>query len=110
MGQPDPGGNFASEYHRRIAALLPNPDEEPLSINLLMDQRVAKDDNFDVDSDELTELITDLEADGDAVKDETGFWKLTQAGFDALTGLNAWSHPQNNQTPEEAGRMHESAK
>lgn len=92
----DPGGVFASDAHRRVMANLPNPDDDPLSIDELLAGRVAADDFLDVDADELSEILKDLEADGDAKKLKDG-WKNTKSGFEALTGPTA----------SDGGREHE---
>lgn len=81
----DPGGIFASDAHRRVQAALPNPNDEPLSAEDVLSQRVALDDHLDIGSDELEEVLSDLEADGHAENTKDG-WKNTSAGFDALTG------------------------
>jgi hypothetical protein len=81
----DPGGAFATDTHRRVMANVPNPDDDPLSVDELLAERVAKDDYLDVDADELAETLADLEADGHAKKTKAG-WKNTPAGFKALTG------------------------
>lgn len=82
---PDPGGVFASDVHRRVQANVPNPGDDPLSVDELLAQRVANDDHLDVDEDELGEVLKDLEADGHCKRLKDG-WRNTPAGFDALTG------------------------
>lgn len=83
----DPGGNFASDAHRRVMAALANPDEPHLTLDELQ-ARVDEDDFLDLDRDEVTEVLSDLEADGDATRSEKG-WKNTKSGFEVLTGNNA---------------------
>jgi len=92
--RPDPGGNFASDAHRRVMANLANPDDDHISVEDLM-VRVERDDFLDLDVDEVVEILADLEADGDATKAKKG-WKNTKAGWDALTGP----------TIEDGGRKH----
>lgn len=86
MNYPDdPGGVFASDAHRRVMANAPNPNEDPLSPEALLEQRIALDDYLDLSEDELTEVLKDLEADGH-VKHLKNGWKNTPSGFVALTG------------------------
>jgi hypothetical protein len=82
---PDPGGVFASDVHRRVQANVPNPDDEPLNVEQLLGERIAKDDHLDLTADELAEVLKDLEADGHS-KQLKGGWKNTPDGFAALTG------------------------
>lgn len=85
---PDPGGVFASDAHRRVMAHLPNPDDEPVSIEDLIVQRINRDPHtlahFD-DAAEVLEVLKDLESEGHAKQLKDG-WKNTPAGFDTLTG------------------------
>ena len=84
----DPGNVFASDAHRRVMAHLPNPDDDPVSVEDLIAERINKDPNtlihFDTAA-EVAEVLADLEADGHAKKLKNG-WKNTPDGFDALTG------------------------
>jgi hypothetical protein len=82
---PDPGEVFASDVHRRVMANVPNPDGDPLDVDGLIAERVAKDDYLDIDAAELAEVLADLEADGHVKKLKDG-WKNTPDGFAALTG------------------------
>lgn len=95
---PDPGGIFASDAHRRVMAHLPNPDDEALSVDDLILERVNQDPHtlahFD-DAAEVLEVLKDLEADGHAKELKSG-WKNTAQGFDALTG------PPSTEAAEEA--------
>lgn len=81
----DPGGVFASDAHRRVMANAPNPDDDPLSAEALIEERVSKDDHLDLEQDELVEILEDLEADGHVKQLKDG-WKNTPDGFAALTG------------------------
>lgn len=85
---PDPGGNFASDAHRRVMAHLPNPDDDPIGVGSLITERINKDphslQHFE-SVDEVTDVLDDLEADGYAKKLKAG-WKNTPDGFDVLTG------------------------
>ena len=83
----DPGGVFASDVHRRVMANVPNPDDDPVNSDGLLEDRVAKDDYLNVGYDELDEVLKDLEADGHVKKTKAGY-KNTAAGFKALTGPN----------------------
>jgi hypothetical protein len=84
----DPGGNFASDAHRRVMAHLPNPDDDPVSVEDLIAERINRDPHalahFE-SADEVVEVLSDLEADGHAKKLKSG-WKNTPDGFDLLTG------------------------
>jgi hypothetical protein len=84
----DPGGSFASDAHRRVMAHLPNPDDDPLSVEALIAERINKDPHtlahFD-SSGEVDDVLSDLEADGYAKKLKDG-WKNTPDGFELLTG------------------------
>lgn len=83
--RPDPGGNFASDEHRRVMANVPNPDDEPLDVEGLLAERIAKDDHLNIEEDELVEILSDLEADGHVKKTKDG-WRNTSEGFAVLTG------------------------
>lgn len=82
---PDPARVFASDAHRRVMANLPNPDDDPLSVEGILNERVAKDDHLDLDEEPLVDILSDLEADGDAAEYQ-GEWNNTYAGFAKLTG------------------------
>lgn len=78
----DPGGVFASDAHRRVLGHLLQDDAQ--SVEGLLD-RIGPDVGSDFDdTDELTEVLEDLEADGFASKSQQG-WKLLKKGLDALT-------------------------
>jgi hypothetical protein len=87
VSAPDPGGNFASDTHRRTMAHLPNPDDDPLSVDDLVELRIGRDQHFPKfdGADEIAEVLKDLEADGHAKKLKHG-WKNTADGFTVLTG------------------------
>lgn len=93
----DPGGNFASDAHRRVQAALANPDENHLSRDELA-ERLDEDDYLDLNHDEVSDILQDLEADGDATQSKDG-WKNTKSGFEVLTGPPA----------SDGGREHGSA-
>lgn len=80
----DPGGNFASDVHRRVLAHLPVPGESAVSLDDLV-VRLNADAVLEVGHDETGEVLKDLEADGDATQSKSG-WKQTKAGHSALTG------------------------
>lgn len=85
---PDPGGHFASDAHRRVMAHLPNPDDDPVSVEDLIVDRINKDPHtlaHFADAGEVVGVLEDLEADGHAKKLKDG-WKNTPDGFEALTG------------------------
>lgn len=82
---PDPGGIFASDTHRRVLAHLPVPGGDPTSVEDLA-VRVAPDAFTNFDSpDELEDVLLDLEGDGHAGNTKAG-WKQTKKGADALNG------------------------
>jgi hypothetical protein len=91
----DPGGNFASDAHRRVMANVPNPDEAGLPIEAIQRRIDLGDDYLDLEPSELEEVLKDLEADGDVEEVNTG-WRNTDLGFEALTGPIA----------EDGGREH----
>ena len=99
----DPGNVFASDAHRRVMAHLPNPDDDPVSVEVLIAERINKDPNtlahFEA-ANEVAEVLQDLEADGHAKKLKNG-WKNTPDGFDALTGPPA--ETDATQTPAPIG-------
>lgn len=85
---PDPGGHFDSDAHRRVMAHLPNPDDDPMTVQDLIVERINRDPHtvahFD-HADEVVAVLEDLEAAGYAKKLKDG-WKNTPNGFDLLTG------------------------
>lgn len=85
---PDPGGVFASDAHRRVMAQLPNPDDDPLSVEDLIVERINRDPHtlahFKTAAD-VVAVLGDLEADGHAKQLKNG-WKNTADGFDLLIG------------------------
>lgn len=85
---PDPGGRFASDAHRRVMAHLPNPDDDPMSVEDLITERINKDPHtltHFASAGEVADVLADLEADGHAKKLKDG-WKNTPDGFEALSG------------------------
>ena len=93
----DPGGNFASDAHRRVMAHLPNPDDEPITVDDLILQRINRDPHtltHFLTGDEVNEVLTDLEADGHAQNLENG-WTNTTDGFELLTGPPSEQAAQN---------------
>lgn len=86
--RPDPGGTFASDAHRRVMAHLPNPDDDPVSVEALIRDRINRDPHTLVhftSASEVAAVLDDLEDDGYAKKLKSG-WKNTAAGFEVLTG------------------------
>lgn len=86
--QPDPGGHFASDAHRRVMAHLPNPDDDPMSVENLIVDRINEDPHalaHFTSADEVVAVLEDLEADGHAKNLKDG-WKNTSDGFEVLTG------------------------
>lgn len=85
---PDPGGVFASDYHRRVAAHLPVPAEDPISIGDLM-ARLTEDAYTGLGAEEgkVVAILDDL-AESSFAKFLTGAegWRLLKGGLDALSG------------------------
>lgn len=84
----DPGGNFASDAHRRIMAHLPNPDDPPITVEALILERVNHDPHtlaFFESAEDVFGVLEDLEASGCAKRRKDG-WINTKTGFDLLTG------------------------
>jgi hypothetical protein len=84
----DPGGRFASDAHRRVMAHLPNPDDDPITVEDLIRLRINRDPHtlaHFTSADEVSAVLSDLEADGHAKHLKAG-WKNTADGFDLLTG------------------------
>jgi hypothetical protein len=92
----DPGGVFDSDTHRRVLGHLPLPSDNPISAyddtetsprlrrRSSLFHRMEPDQATDIaDEDELTEILSDLEADGYASQSKDG-WKQTKKGLDAL--------------------------
>ena len=80
MAQPDPGGDFASDTHRRVMAAVPTPDDE-----LSVYERVLGDTEVDLEDAEVDEILKDLEADGHVKQLKDG-WRPTKTGYALLTG------------------------
>lgn len=79
----DPGGVFAADAHRRVLAHLPVPGDTSMDLDALF-ERMGPDVGTDFsDSDELAEVLKDLEADGHAGESKAG-WKQTKRGHEAL--------------------------
>lgn len=86
---PDPGGVFASDYHRRVAAHLPLPGTETITVADLLERVVADAYNGigDNDDEALRRILDDLSEAGYAkYLDGTAGWRLLKAGLDALSG------------------------
>lgn len=114
----DPGGIFASDTHRRVLAHLPVPGDGPMVVNstemlrprelrrVSLAHRISSDAHHGLQHvDELAEVLADLEADGHAEQSKDG-WKMTRAGFDALTGPIA-EEPEGPVTPAVLGGLGE---
>lgn len=88
---PDPGGNFASDAHRRVVMAVPAHDDDTVSDSIdAIQARVDFDDQNNLDADEVNEILSDLEADGDVEQVEGG-WRLTEQGSEVGAGNNAWN-------------------
>jgi hypothetical protein len=89
---PDPGGQFASNVHRRTVGHLPLPDEEGTSVAALFNRMVPDlYSPFGTES-ELLEVLESLRVDGLAEKVDE-LWRQTTAGTERLTGPNAEEPP-----------------
>lgn len=82
--QDDPGGNFASDTHRRVLAHLPTPGADATDVESFV-QRLGGDTELNLGFDETGEVLADLEADGDASQSDGG-WTQTDAGAEVLNG------------------------
>jgi hypothetical protein len=86
---PDPGGVFASDHHRRVAAHLPLPGEDTISVDELIAR--LNGDAFtalgESTQPEVKAILDDLsEADYARYLEGTKGWRLLKAGLEALTG------------------------
>lgn len=86
----DPGGRFASDTHRRVLGSLSLPTDNYGWTVLALIQRMAPDVGTSITTpDEMQSILQDLEADGHAEKLNTVIgevWRMTQAGYDSITG------------------------
>lgn len=83
----DPGGQFASDVHRRVLGHLTTPKEKAGWDPEALLERLDPDDHTPLDTvPELVEVLDELKAEGLAAKHKGGLWQQTQKGFDLLTG------------------------
>lgn len=86
---PDPGGVFASDYHRRVAAHLPLPSEDAVTVADLL-HRLDSDAYVGLGAgseEDVRRILDDLGEDGDAKYQEgQAGWRLLKAGLERLTG------------------------
>jgi hypothetical protein len=82
--RPDPGGNFASDAHRRVLAVVANDDVTRVPFDEVV-SRVDADDQVDLSSEEVAEILKDLEADGDVDKTDEGY-DATVVGLETIQG------------------------
>lgn len=98
--RPDPAGVFDSDTHRRVLGHLSTPDAdygwevEPLLARLAADPYTPFPENpesldISAEVEALTVVLDDLAGKGHAREYKGGIWRMTQAGFDALTGPSA---------------------
>lgn len=100
---PDPANVFPSDFHRRTLAYLPRPDEEGIDAESLL-HRIAADVGTTFDGvAPLEDLLNDLCAGGDAVKDGTHY-RQTESGYERLTGP-ALEPTQVPETDEEGNQI-----
>lgn len=96
---PDPGGNFASDAHRRVMAHLPNPGDDPIPVESLVLDGINTDPHtlkHFKSVEQVAAVLEDLAAEGYAEQLDDG-WVNTESGFDVLTSppvaADADSHP-----------------
>lgn len=101
----DPGGNFASDVHRRVLGHLSTPKEkmgwEPEALLARVDPDLSTPMT---DVEELLLVLEDLKDEGLAVEHAGGVWQQTKDGFDLLTGPIA-NEPPPGATPEGPARI-----
>ena len=80
----DPGGNFASDAHRRVCGHIPTPKDDPMSLTDLF-IRMVRDEGSEYITDEVQAalVIEDLVTSGLVEKIENG-WRQTSDGYDLL--------------------------
>jgi hypothetical protein len=90
--QPDPGGIFASDIHRRTTGYLPQPEEDPISTTALL-VRFGPDAAVPIgDELTLTQVLEALDGAGQA-EGSDGLWRQTEKGHDDLCGPIAGEPP-----------------
>lgn len=87
----DPGGRFSSDTHRRVLAHLSYPDDNYAWSAMTLIGRMLPDAATQITSEaDMVQVLQDLVKDGHAQKltapNGQGVWKMTQSGFDTLTG------------------------
>lgn len=91
----DPGGRFPSDVHRRVLGHLPTPQDQYGWTVPALHNRMVPDVGTDLQSpDEVAGILDELAKDGHAEKltvnmangDSREVWRMTQDGFDLLTG------------------------
>lgn len=82
----DPGGHFASDAHRRVMCAMANPDSSNPGTVIELYRRVDADDQLVISAERLVEICIELEADGEAARDDMDRWRNTESGFEKLTG------------------------
>ena len=94
----DPGGRFDSDVHRRVLGHLSTPtDNYGWSVPALV-ARMVPDVGTDIQgAEEMSTILGELEQDGHAERLQAGgqeVWRMTQQGFDVLTGSIANEPPE----------------
>lgn len=122
--RPDPGGNFASDAHRRVLTAVPNPAQKgeesrvgrdaagrrvygPIGSEEAILYRVGRDEVADLGEEEVLDILSDLEADGDVSHSKDG-WFMTKQGVEVAEGPIAWppaTPPDEDDEPK--GREHD---
>jgi hypothetical protein len=101
----DPGGNFASDVHRRVLGHLSTPKEKVGWEPETLLARVDPDLNIPIaEVSELVSVLKDLENEGLAIKHEGDVWQQTKDGFELLTGPIA-NEPPPGATPVGPARI-----
>lgn len=81
---PDPGGIFASDAHRHVLGHLPTPDSEYGWSNEVLALRLHP--SLSVYGGEFLPILADLEAAGFVEEPVPSAWRMTQKGYEAITG------------------------
>lgn len=83
--QPDPGGIFASDVHRRTAGHLSLPEEDPISVAALLARLDPDAETPIADELTLTQVLEGLSEAGQA-ESAGDLWRQTTKGRDDLCG------------------------
>lgn len=100
---PDPGGIFRFDDERHVLGHLRSPYDDGggltdpsqgLSVEEVVDRlRRGGGPYADMVWDDVVQVLTDLQADGDSTQDGDGLWTMTAQGYSKLTGPNGYEPP-----------------